>query len=90
VMCCAAFCVLPGCRPAATHPRWKAELEQLSPSSLVQLLTASESRLLRLRFLADAGRQEAVALYAAVVTFPGGRFAERFPAFTAWAHKRGA
>lgn len=77
---------------AGTHPRWTGELQQLSPSSLVQLLTASDTRLLRLQFLAEKERQEKVPLYNSVVNLSDAKFVERYPGYTAWvaAHKHKA
>jgi hypothetical protein len=76
--------------PAGSHPRWTQELAQLSPSSLVQLLTASESRLLRLAYLADQGKQAKAPLYASMVNFPEARWLGKYPGYTAWAaaHKQ--
>lgn len=79
LMCCAC---------AGSHPRWTSELAQLSPSSLVQLLTASESRLLRLAYLADQGKQGKAPLYASLVNFPEARWLGKYPGYTAWAAAR--
>lgn len=70
---------------SGTHPRWSSELQQLSPSSLVQLLTASDSKLDRLQFLAAHSKQGGVAFYGTIVNMPERRFLERYPLFAGWA-----
>jgi hypothetical protein len=54
----------------------------------VQLLTASESRLLRLAYLADVGKQDKAPLYASLVNFPEARWLGKYPEYTAWAAAR--
>lgn len=76
------------CSAAGTHPRWASELQQLSPSSLVQLLTTSEARLQRLQFLAELQRQDKWSLYTAATGLPEARFLSQFPKYTAWAAAR--
>jgi hypothetical protein len=53
----------------------------------VQLLTASDVRLVRLQFLAEHRKQEKVPLYHAI-NLSEARFVERFPLYAAWVHKR--
>jgi hypothetical protein len=57
-----------------------------------QQLTASESRLPRLAYLVDQGKQAKAPLYASMVNFPEARWLGKYPGYTAWAaaHKHKA
>jgi hypothetical protein len=69
---------------AASHPRWRSELTELSPSSLVQLLTASEPRLARLQHIVAVGSQEEQSLYYTVTQQTDARFRAKFRQYGRW------
>jgi hypothetical protein len=78
---------------AASHPRWRAELAELSPGSLVQLLTASDPRLARLQHVAAVGLQEEQSMYYTAAEQTDARFRARFRQYGRWLveqNRRGA
>jgi hypothetical protein len=77
-------CTVAVAATVASHPRWRAELAELSPSSLVQLLTASDPRLARLQHVAAVGLQEEQSLYYTAAQQTDARFRAKFKQYGRW------